>query len=127
MASGPLYVNLNKLGVRPFSRLSRRGLPNRRHRSTPLHAAEFRVKCLRSVVCAVIDARDFNGVLLDLVGGNVGRKDQFAPPAHASGAATVGKVSQRSAAVIDGFQCLPSGGGFVFRDLRETMQVGPSS
>lgn len=67
----------------------------------------------------MIDAGDFNGVLLDLVNGDEGRKDQFAPPAHASGAATVGKVAQRCAAVIDGFHCLPSGGGIVFLDLRE--------
>jgi hypothetical protein len=69
------------------------GLPNRRHHSAPLYAAEFRGKGLRPVLRAVIDAGDFNGVLLDLVNGDVGRKDQFAPPAHASGAATVGKAA----------------------------------
>ena len=75
-------------------------------------------KGLRPVLRAVIDAGDFNGVLLDPVNGDVGRKDQFAPPAHASGAATVGKVAQRCAAVIDGFHCLPSGGGLSFSICR---------
>jgi hypothetical protein len=64
----------------------------------------------------VIDARDFNGVLLDLVDGDIGRKDQFAPPVHPSGAATVGKLPQSLSSVIEGFHCLASGGWIIFLD-----------
>jgi hypothetical protein len=48
-----------------------------------MHGAEFKGKVLRPVLRAVIDARDFNGVLFDLVDGDVARKNQFAPLVHA--------------------------------------------
>src|SRR5437660_2805485 len=59
-------------------------------------------KVLRPVLRPVIDARDFNNSLFDLIDGNIGSKDQFAPPAHASRTATVGKRPQLGTAVIDG-------------------------
>jgi len=78
---------------------------------------------LRPVLRAVIDTGDFNGVLLNLVDGDVGRKDQFAPSVHASGAATVREAAQCLAAVIDGFHCLTSGGGIVFRDALKYLDL----
>ena len=48
-----------------------------------MHGTEFKGKVLRPVLRAVIDARDFNGVLFDLVDGDIESKDQFAPPVHA--------------------------------------------
>ncbi len=37
------------------------------------------MKILWPVLRTMIDARDLNGILLDLVNDNVGRKNQFAP------------------------------------------------
>lgn len=49
---------------------------------------------LRPVLRGVVDARDFDGVLLDLVNSNIrqGRKNELAPSFDASGASTVGEV-----------------------------------
>ena len=76
------------------------GPPNRRHRSIPVYAPKLRDEILRPVLRAVIDARNLNGVLLYLVDDNVRRKNQFAPPAHASGTAAMGKILQRATAVL---------------------------
>src|SRR5450631_938557 len=65
-------------------------------RSIPLYAPKFRDNILRPVLRAMIDARDFNGVLFYLIDDNVRRKNQVAPPAHASGTAAMGKILQRS-------------------------------
>ncbi len=81
---------------------------------------------LGPVLRTVVDAGDFDGVLLDLVDGDIrqGRKHQLAPPFHASGASKVGKVLQCLAAVIDGFDHLAGGGRIVFLDALEyTLQV----
>ena len=64
----------------------------------------------------MIDARDFDDALFNLIYGDVGRKDQFAPSIHASGAAAVWKLPQLGTAVIDGFHGVTSGGGIVFFD-----------
>jgi hypothetical protein len=76
-------------------------------------------RVLRPVLRTVVDARDFNGVLFDLVDGDVGRKDQFAPPVHASEAAAVRKVLLCPAALIDGFHGFTSGSGIVLLDAPE--------
>jgi hypothetical protein len=73
-------------------------------------------KALRPVLRPVIDARDFNNSLSDLIDGNIGSKDQFAPPAHASRTATVRKRPQLGTAVIDGLHGVTSSGGIVFFD-----------
>ena len=74
---------------------------------------------LRPVPCAVIDAGDFDGVLLHLIDGDIRRKDQFAPTAHTSGTATVGEVLQCLAAVINSFHCFAGCGRVVFLDALE--------
>ncbi len=80
---------------------------------------ELREKELRPVLRGVIDARDFDGVLLDLVNRYVGRKNQFAPSRHASGAATAGKVAQCLAPVIDGFHGLAGRSRIILRNVAE--------
>jgi hypothetical protein len=72
----------------------------------------------------VIDARDFNNPLFDLIDDNIGSKDQFAPPAHASRTATVGKRPQLGTTVIDGLHGVTSSGGIVFFDaLKYAFQI----
>jgi hypothetical protein len=68
---------------------------------------------LRPVLRTVIDPRDFNRMFFDLVDRDVGREYQLSPPADASGAAAVGRMAQRPAAVVDGFHSRKSSGGIV--------------
>src|SRR5208282_4572404 len=63
--------------VRPFSRFSSRGPTH--CRSIRLLRGGIQKKILWPVLRTMIDARDLNGILLDLVNDNVGRKNQFAP------------------------------------------------
>src|ERR1035441_878342 len=60
---------------------------------------------LRPVLCAVEDAHDFNGLIRDLIDGDVrqGWKRELPSSGHAAaGSANMGKVLQAGAAVIDG-------------------------
>lgn len=41
----------------------------------------------------MVDARDFDRTLLDLIDSDIGSEDQFASPRDASGAAALGKFS----------------------------------
>ena len=66
----------------------------------------------------------FDGVLLHLIDGDIRRKNQFAPPAHTSGMATMGEVLQCLAAVINSFHRLAGCGRVVFLDaLKYVLQV----
>jgi hypothetical protein len=62
--------------------------------------------------------------VLNLVNSDIGRRNKFAPPVHAPGAATVRKVLQCLAALVDGLHRFAGCGWVVFRDALEyTFQV----
>jgi hypothetical protein len=68
--------------------------------------------------------KSLNGMLFDLVDGDVWGKDQFAPPVHPSRAAAVRKVPQCLASVIDSLHRLAGCGWVVFRyALKDALQV----
>jgi hypothetical protein len=67
----------------------------------------------------MMDARNLNGVLRNLVNGDVRRKDQFSTSVHSSQAATVRELSQGLAAVINGFHYLAGRGWIVFLDAQK--------
>jgi hypothetical protein len=96
--------------------------------STPRPEASWRepIEFLRPALRGVVDARDFDGVLLDLVNRNIrqGRKDELAPSFHASGASTVGKVFQCLTTVRDSLHRFAGGGRVVFLDVPEDFVPG---
>jgi hypothetical protein len=55
------------------------------------------------VLSAMIDAGDFNAVLLYPIDGDIGSEDQFAPSIDAPGTSLMGEVPERCTVVIDGF------------------------
>jgi hypothetical protein len=64
----------------------------------------------------MIDAGDFDAVLLYLVDDDIWREDQFAPSIDAAGATPMGKLLECRTPVIDGFHDFASCSGVVFCD-----------
>ena len=72
----------------------------------------------------MIDAGDFNGVLLYLVDDDIWSEDQFTPTIDAPSATPMRKVLEHRTTVIDGFHYFAGCGGVVFCDaLKYTLQV----